>query len=112
MRVTNAVPRKKRSRQRKELSKGYYARNKNRNLCNSIIERAHNFMFRDRKNFKRNIRKSWIMTINAAVSPITSYSKFICCYNKKAMPLNRKMLARLAIEEPENFKTIVYEALS
>jgi large subunit ribosomal protein L20 len=72
------------------------------------LEKALVYAYRDRKNKKREFRAIWIQRINAAVRGFgMKYSTFIAAVNRSGMELDRKMLAKLALERPEDFKTIV-----
>ena len=72
---------------------------------------AGQYAYIGRKLRKRNMRKLWITRINAALLPYDiSYSKFINGLRKAKIDLNRKILADLAISDPETFKAIVEKA--
>lgn len=69
---------------------------------------AGQYAFAGRKLRKRDMRRFWINRINAALIPLgISYSKFISGLKKAKIEINRKILADLAVSEPEIFKTIV-----
>lgn len=69
---------------------------------------AGQYAFIGRKLRKRNMRQLWITRINAALIPLDiSYSKFINSLGKAKIELDRKILADLAISDPETFKAIV-----
>ncbi len=66
------------------------------------------FQYRDRRRRKRDFRKLWISRINGALSTESmSYSRFINALKKNDVQLNRKVLAELAVREPEIFKAVV-----
>ncbi|MEK7299165.1 MAG: 50S ribosomal protein L20 [Candidatus Margulisiibacteriota bacterium] len=66
------------------------------------------FMYRDRRNRKRDFRSLWIARINGALEgQALSYSRFICLCGKKQVKLNRKVLSELAIRRPEVFEKVV-----
>ena len=66
------------------------------------------YAYRDRKNKKRNFRALWIQRINAAARlEGMSYSKLMGAMHKAGISMNRKVLADLAMNEPEAFKAIV-----
>jgi len=69
------------------------------------------YAFRDRRNRKRDLRKLWIVRINAAArANDISYSKLVFAMRKANINLNRKMLADLAIRDPQAFTAIVAQA--
>ena len=69
------------------------------------------YQYRDRRNRKRNMRRLWIVRINAAVRQHgLSYSKFMNALKKADIQVNRKMLADMAVREPEAFSVIVETA--
>ena len=66
------------------------------------------YSYRDRKNKKRNFRSLWITRINAASRLYgMSYSQFMGKIKSKKIDLNRKVLADLAMNNPETFKAII-----
>lgn len=91
------------------MAKGYFgARRKNYRTAKEAVEKALTYSYRDRRNKKREFRRIWNIRINAAVREYDlNYSRFINGLNKAKIRLNRKMLANLAISEPETFKEIV-----
>jgi len=69
------------------------------------------YAFRDRRNRKRDLRKLWIVRINAAARANgISYSKLVFAMRKANINLNRKMLADLAVRDPQAFTAIVAQA--
>ncbi len=69
------------------------------------------YAFRDRRNRKRDLRKLWIVRINAAARTNgISYSKLVFAMRKANINLNRKMLADLAVRDPQAFTAIVAQA--
>lgn len=92
-----------------KMAKGYFgARRKNYRTAKEAVEKALTYSYRDRRNKKREFRRIWNIRINAAVREYDlNYSRFIYGLNKANIRLNRKMLANLAISEPETFKEIV-----
>ena len=71
------------------------------------------YQYRDRRHLKRNMRRLWIVRINAAVRQQgISYSKFMNALKKSQITVNRKMLADLAVNEPDAFSIIVETAKS
>ena len=74
----------------------------------NAVEKAYTYAFRDRRNKKRAFRRLWIIRINAATRMHgMPYSKFIHALSEKNIDLNRKVLADLAMNHPEAFKSVV-----
>ena len=92
-----------------KMAKGYFgARRKNYRTAKEAVERALTYSYRDRRNKKREFRRIWNIRINAAVREYgLNYSRFINGLSKAKIRLNRKMLANLAVSEPETFMEIV-----
>ena len=90
-------------------AKGYYGRRKNTwRRAVECVHRSWVYQFRDRKVKKREFRKLWITRINAAVRPLgLTYSQFIHKLTQSSLGLNRKMLADLAVTDPQSFVEIV-----
>lgn len=99
------------TRRRKVLkaAKGYFgSKHRLYKTAQEQVFHSGNYAFRDRKQNKRNFRKLWIVRINAACRENEiSYSKFINGLNKAGITVNRKMLAELAIDNQEAFKSLV-----
>ena len=89
--------------------KGQWGRRKNTiRVARQAMEKAMQYAYRDRKTKKRNFRSLWIQRINAGVrSEGLTYSKFINGLNKSGIKIDRKILAEIAYDNPEAFKTIV-----
>ena len=114
VRVTNAVASHRRKKRLRRRAKGFFGDRKNHlRLTSDAVLRALAFNYRDRKENKRQFRRLWITRIGIA-SKIhgISYSKFINGLNKANCELNRKMLAELAIHDPESFGAVVDHAKS
>ena len=94
--------------------KGQWGRRKNTiRVARQAMEKAMQYAYRDRKTKKRNFRSLWIQRINAGVrSEGLTYSKFINGLNKSGIKIDRKILAEIAYDNPEAFKTIVKKAQS
>ena len=94
--------------------KGQWGRRKNTiRVAKQAMEKAMQYAYRDRRNKKRNFRSLWIQRINAGVrAEGLTYSKFINGLNKSGIKLDRKVLAEIAYDNPEAFKTIVKKAQS
>ena len=92
--------------------KGQYGRRKNTiRIARQAMEKAMQYAYRDRRNKKREFRSLWIQRINAGVrSEGLTYSKFINGLSKSGIKIDRKILAEIAYDNPEAFKTIVKKA--
>ena len=92
-----------------KAAKGYYGARKNLfTVATQAVEKASQYAYRDRRNKKRNFRGLWIQRINAGVRQEgLTYSKFINGLNKSKIKLDRKVLADLAYNNPEAFKSLV-----
>ena len=94
--------------------KGQWGRRKNTiRVAKQAMEKAMQYAYRDRRTKKREFRSLWIQRINAGVrAEGLTYSKFISGLNKSGIKLDRKVLAEIAYDNPEAFKTIVKKAQS
>jgi large subunit ribosomal protein L20 len=94
--------------------KGQWGRRKNTiRVARQAMEKAMQYAYRDRRNKKRTFKSLWIQRINAGVrSEGLTYSKFINGLNKSGIKMDRKILAEIAYDNPEAFKTIVKKAQS
>ena len=94
--------------------KGQWGRRKNTiRVARQAMEKAMQYAYRDRRNKKREFKSLWIQRINAGVrSEGLTYSKFIHGLSKSGIKLDRKILAEIAYDNPEAFKTIVKKAQS
>ena len=94
--------------------KGQWGRRKNTiRVARQAMEKAMQYAYRDRRNKKREFKSLWIQRINAGVrSEGMTYSRFIHGLNKSGIKLDRKILAEIAYDNPEAFKTIVKQAQS
>ena len=92
-----------------KLAKGYRGgRSRLYKSAKETVEKGLQYAYRDRRNKKRDFRRLWIIRINAACRLNgMSYSKFINGLNQKGIELNRKVLADMAVREPEAFKNLV-----
>ena len=92
--------------------KGQWGRRKNTiRVARQAMEKAMQYAYRDRRNKKREFKSLWIQRINAGVrSEGLTYSKFINGLNKSGIKIDRKILAEIAYDNPEAFKTIVKKA--
>ena len=94
--------------------KGQWGRRKNTiRVARQAMEKAMQYSYRDRRNKKRDFKSLWIQRINAGVrSEGLTYSKFINGLSKSGIKLDRKILAEIAYDNPEAFKSIVKKAQS
>ena len=94
--------------------KGQYGRRKNTiRIAKQALEKAMQYAYRDRRAKKREFRSLWIQRINAGVrAEGITYSKFINGLSKCGVTIDRKILAEIAYDSPEAFKTIVQKAQS
>ena len=94
--------------------KGQWGRRKNTiRVAKQAMEKAMQYAYRDRRNKKRDFKSLWIQRINAGVrAEGFTYSKFINGLSKSSIKLDRKILAEIAYDNPEAFKTIVKKAQS
>jgi large subunit ribosomal protein L20 len=109
MRVKTGIVRRRRHKKILKMAKGFYSgRRKHFRKAKEQVERSLVYAFRDRKQKKRDFRKLWIIRINAGcrLNGI-SYSKFINALKKANIELDRKILADLAMNNPETFAKIV-----
>ena len=92
--------------------KGQWGRRKNTiRVAKQAMEKAMQYAYRDRRNKKRDFKSLWIQRINAGVrAEGLTYSKFINGLNKSGIKIDRKILAEIAYENPNAFKTIVKKA--
>jgi len=112
MRVKRGVASRRRRKRILKLAKGYWGRRgTNLRKAKETILRALAYSYRDRRRRKRDFRRLWIVRINAAARPFgTSYSSLIGAFAKSGIELNRKLLADLAVRDPEGFKAVVESA--
>jgi large subunit ribosomal protein L20 len=98
----------------KKAVKGQWGRRKNTiRVAKQAMEKAMQYAYRDRRTKKREFKSLWIQRINAGVrSEGLTYSKFISGLTKSGIKLDRKILAEIAYDSPEAFKTIVQKAQS
>ena len=112
MRVKTGTVRRRRHKKILKMAKGFYSgRRKHFRKAREQVERSLVYAFRDRKQKKRDFRKLWIVRINAAcrLNDI-NYSRFINGLKKAGIELDRKILADLAMNEPEVFAQLVSKA--
>ena len=107
-RVKSNVARLKRKKQVMEAAKGAYGgRSKLWKAAKETVERGWRYAYRDRKNKKRDFRRLWIVRINAAAHQHgMSYSVFIDGLKKAGIEIDRKILADIAVRDPQAFGVI------
>ena len=106
--VNHVASKAKRTRLLK-LTKGYYGARKNVwTVAKNTYEKGLTYAYRDRRNKRRTFRALWIQRINAAARlQDMSYSQLMGALHKAGIEINRKVLADLAVNNPEAFKAIV-----
>ena len=95
-----------------KAAEGFYGRRKNTiRIAKQAVDKANQYAFRDRKARKRTFRGLWIQRINAAarIHDLT-YSRFIDGLAKAGVTVDRKMLADIAVMEPDAFKALAEQA--
>jgi len=110
-RSKNSVASKARRKKILKQAKGFYGKRKNvYTVAKNVVEKGMTYMYVGRKLKKRNYRQLWIARINAAVrAEGLTYSELIHRLSEKGIDLDRKMLADLAMNNPETFKNLVAE---
>ena len=108
-RANSSVPRKVKHKKIIKQAKGYFGtRKSNYRTAKAAVQKGLQYAYRDRRQKKRVFRKLWIARINAAARLNgVSYSKFICSLKEKNITLDRKMLADMAVNDPEGFSELV-----
>src|SRR5215207_8415583 len=108
-RSVNAVASRARRKKILKQAKGFYGKRKNvYTVAKNIVEKGLTYSYVGRKLKKREYRSLWIARINAAVrAEGMKYSEFIHKLNVKGIELDRKVLADLAMNEPETFKSLI-----
>ncbi len=114
VRITSGKVTHARHRKVVKAAKGYYGRRKNTfKNAKQAVDRARQYATRDRKQRKRNFRALWIQRINAAVrmnDEAMTYSNFIFGLGRAGIELDRKILAEIAVSQPDAFAAIVEKA--
>ena len=108
-RSVNAVASRARRKRILKAAKGFYGKRKNvYTVAKNVMEKGLTYKYVGRKLKKREYRTLWIARINAAVREQgLTYSQFIHLLNEKDITLDRKILADLAMNEPESFKALL-----
>lgn len=114
MRVPGGVKHSRRRRKVLDMTKGYKGKRKNcYRIAKQSLFKALRHHFVSRKLRKREFRRLWIVRIGAAVRPYgLNYSRFIGALRKAGVGLNRKVLAELALRDPQAFARVVEIAKS
>ncbi len=112
MRTTNSPARKRRHKKILKLAKGYRWGRKNLyRLAKNAVTKAGQHAYAHRRTKKRDFRQLWILRISAALSKHDmQYSRFMHQLTLKKVVINRKMLADIAVRNPEVFEDIVKAA--
>jgi large subunit ribosomal protein L20 len=110
-RSVNAVASRARRKKILKQAKGFYGKRKNvYTVAKNVLEKGLGYKYVGRKIKKRDYRALWIVRINAACREEgMSYSQFMGKLHAKGIELNRKVLADLAMNEPDSFKKLVAE---
>ena len=113
MRIRRGSAGVKRHKKILKLAKGFVgARSRIFKVANIAVMKALKYAYRDRRTTKRNMRRLWIVRINAAVRQRgMSYSKFVNACKKANIVVNRKMLADLAVKDSEAFD-VLFETIA
>ena len=108
-RVKRAVTAKKKRRTVLKKAKGYYgSRSRTYKGAKEQVQHSQQYAYRDRRNRKREIRRLWITRINAGARQNgLSYSAFISGLKKADVELDRKILADMAVHDPDGFADLV-----
>ena len=111
-RVKTGVTRRRRHQRVLKVTKGQFGtRSKLYRRANEARLKSLAYSYRDRRNKKRDLRGLWILRINAAARQNgVSYSQLMDGLKKSNITINRKMLADMAVRDPQGFKALVQQA--
>jgi large subunit ribosomal protein L20 len=111
-RVKRSVHARKKRRKVLEQARGYWGtKHSSYKRAKEQVDKSLVYAYRDRKNRKRTFRRLWIMRINAAARREgLSYNQLVSGLRKAEIPLDRKVLADLAVSDPEAFGKIAAQA--
>ncbi len=111
-RAKNSVASRRRRKKVLNMAKGYWGRrSKVYTVAKNAVDKALQYQYRDRRQRKRQFRRLWIARINAAARQNgTSYSRLMGSLRKSNVDLNRKVLADLAVHDPQTFTKVVDHA--
>lgn len=114
MRIKRGVTTKAKHKRILKAAKGYFGRRKNTiRIARQAVEKAGQYAYRDRKVKKRSFRAIWIQRINAAVREQgLTYGVFMHGLTLTNIELDRKVLADIAMHEPDTFKAIIAQVQS
>ncbi len=109
MRIKTSVTKRARHNKWRKMAKGYWgARKSHYRRVHETVMRALRYAYRDRRAKKRVFRRLWTVRISAACKALgSSYSRFIGGLKKKGVALDRKILAELAVNHPNDFAQLV-----
>jgi large subunit ribosomal protein L20 len=109
MRIKRGVTSHAKHKKLRAQTKGYsLVRRSSIKQARQAVLKALQYQYRDRRNKKRDLRGLWITRINAAVSQLgLSYSAFMGALKKAGITLDRKILAELAVSQPQAFEAVV-----
>ena len=112
MRVKRGSKRRKKRRKMAKVTRGFYGKRKNcYHMMRIAVMRSWLHAYEGRRLRKRDLRRLWQIRIGAAVRSMGwNYSRFIHALKVAGIPLNRKMLAHLAVADPEAFAAVVERA--
>jgi len=112
MRVKRGVTSRRRHKRRLKLAEGFRGRRKSSfKLAKLAVEKALQYAYRDRRAKKRDLRGIWIVRLNAAARLHgISYSRFINGLKSAEIEIDRKVLAELAMHDPQSFGAVVEQA--
>ncbi|MCD6417641.1 50S ribosomal protein L20 [bacterium] len=112
MRSTQQAASHRRRKKFVKAASGYFGgRHRLYRTAREVVEKAWQFQYAHRKQRKREFRKLWIARINAAARLNgTTYSKLMNSLKRANIQLNRKMLAAIALEDPDTFSRVVQAA--
>src|SRR6056297_1472603 len=112
-RSVNSVASRARRKKVLKQTKGYFGRRKNvYTVAKNALEKGLQYAYRDRRQKKRRFRRLWITRINAATRQHgVSYSQFMGQYRKSDLDMNRKVLADLAVHDPDAFEEVVIHVM-
>ena len=113
-RVKRSVHAKKKRRKVLEQAKGYWGlKHSSYRRAKEQVDRSLVYAYRDRKARKRTMRSLWIIRINAAARQNgMSYNQLMAGLRKAEIPLDRKVLAEMAVSDPQGFGVIAQQAKS
>lgn len=109
MRVKTGTVRRAHHKKVLSQAKGFWmTRHKRYKVAHQAVMHSGNYAYEGRRIRRRDMRKLWIIRLNAALKPFEiRYSVFIKMMKDKKVELNRKMLSEIAIHDPSTFKSIV-----